>query len=194
VINVKTETLSFVELNSHADACTIGANCTVITYTEKTCNVTPYRPEYQALQEILIVQAATAYTNPETGETYILVINQELYMGDALPSTLLNPNQLCHHGMRYISCTTMHYPSIQELESCTWIESTSDAEWDPHSDDFVQLEVKTEEALNTIPSKNDRNICGIKTECPTNDNCYDCYTKQELCARLQKNIHISATG
>jgi hypothetical protein len=39
-----------------------------------------------------IVQVGTAYENPDSGETFNL-INQALYLGDALPHTLLNRNQ-----------------------------------------------------------------------------------------------------
>ncbi|MFN9982420.1 MAG: hypothetical protein ACK53Y_21010, partial [bacterium] len=45
-----------------------------------------------------MVQAATAYDHPETGITYILVINQALLVPD-LETTLLNPNQMQANGI-----------------------------------------------------------------------------------------------
>jgi hypothetical protein len=48
---------------------------------------------------IPIVQAGTAYDDPNTGETIILIINQGLYFGDSLPVTLLNPNQMRMNGL-----------------------------------------------------------------------------------------------
>jgi hypothetical protein len=58
-----------MELDSHADTCTLGANFRVVAYTEKVCNVQPYHPDYQAQLDIPIVQAATVYTDPNTGES-----------------------------------------------------------------------------------------------------------------------------
>jgi hypothetical protein len=67
-----------MELDSHANTCTLGANFRVIAHTDKSCNVTPYHPEYQTQLDVPIVQAATAYTDPQTGDSYILIINQGL--------------------------------------------------------------------------------------------------------------------
>ena len=46
-----------------------------------------------------IVQAATSYDNPETGETIILILNEAIWMGETMDHTLMNPNQLCAYGM-----------------------------------------------------------------------------------------------
>ncbi len=43
------------------------------------------------------MQAATAYDNPETWISYILIINQALWISD-LSATLVNPKQLCANG------------------------------------------------------------------------------------------------
>ena len=51
------------------------------------------------MQDIPIVQAGTAYDDPNTRETIILIINQGLYFGDSLPVTLLNPNQMRMNGL-----------------------------------------------------------------------------------------------
>jgi hypothetical protein len=40
----------YAELDSHADTCTIGASFKVIAYTEKSCSVTPFHPQYQSMQ------------------------------------------------------------------------------------------------------------------------------------------------
>jgi hypothetical protein len=34
------------------------------------------------------------YTDPDTGEFFILVIDQGLYMGDSLPASLISPFSL----------------------------------------------------------------------------------------------------
>ena len=41
----------------------------------KECDVAPYTDAYETIKEVRIVQAATAYDNPETGETTILILN-----------------------------------------------------------------------------------------------------------------------
>ncbi len=55
--------------------------------------VSPYHPKYDRIKNVLIVKAGTAYDHPETGEIYIVILNQALYLGDRFPVTLLNPNQ-----------------------------------------------------------------------------------------------------
>lgn len=42
------------------------------------------------MKNVPIVQAVAAYEDQDTGKTNILVLNQNLFMGDTLPTTLLN--------------------------------------------------------------------------------------------------------
>ena len=46
-----------------------------------------------------MVQAATVYNNTEAGETTILILNGETWMGETMDDTLVNPNQLRAYGM-----------------------------------------------------------------------------------------------
>jgi hypothetical protein len=89
----------YLDLDSHADTSVIGTNCRIISFTDKSCQVAPYHPDYPAMQDIPIVQAGTAYDDPFTGEMIILVINQGLYFGDNLPNSLINPNQMRVNGI-----------------------------------------------------------------------------------------------
>ena len=51
---------------------------------------------------IPIVTGATAYDDPDTCQTFILVINEGLYYGSRLDHTLINPNQIQEYmGSRY---------------------------------------------------------------------------------------------
>jgi len=86
-------------LDSHADTTCIGRNFRVISHTDKVCEVFPYHPGYESIQEAPIVQAAMAYDDPDSGETFILVVNQCLHLGDMMEHTLMNPNQLRANGM-----------------------------------------------------------------------------------------------
>ena len=45
------------------------------------------------------MQTATAWQSPESGQIYILIFNEALWMGDTLDHTLVNPNQLRHYGI-----------------------------------------------------------------------------------------------
>jgi hypothetical protein len=56
------------------------------------------------MKNVPIVQAGTAYDDPNTGKTYILVINQGLYLGYLLPNTLVNPNQIRSNGIVVDDC------------------------------------------------------------------------------------------
>ncbi len=50
----------FIELDSHADTTCAGANCHDIAYTDKICSVSPYHPKYKTVENVPVVQAATA--------------------------------------------------------------------------------------------------------------------------------------
>ena len=81
------------EMDSHADTCVAGDNCTVLEYTGRNATVEAYTPDYPS-KEIPIATVATAYDCPDSGETYVLIINEALYFGDTLSFSLLCPNQL----------------------------------------------------------------------------------------------------
>jgi hypothetical protein len=57
-----------------------------------------------------IVTAATAWQSPHTGQLYILIFNEAIWMGDQMTHSLLNPNQLCHYGTRVQDDPTSPYP------------------------------------------------------------------------------------
>jgi len=59
------------------------------------------------MNNIPIVTAATAFDDPNTGQTTILIIGQALYMGDKVQHTLLCPNQLRAYGL-HVEDTPMH--------------------------------------------------------------------------------------
>ena len=230
-IQTGAEIGEFIELDSHADTSVIGNNCRVISYTDKTCQVAPYHPDYDSMQDVPIVQAGTAYDNPETGETLILIINQGLYFGEGLPVSLLNPNQMRYNGVEVddipkhlardpskathsiyfpehdiripltmrgvISCLPVRKPTVQEVESCRWINLTSDADWDPHSNDFAENEKKAQESEHFTPD-DVRNIYWTETETTPNETpdavvaaCLQ--SEQELLPRVISSVRIHYT-
>ena len=88
------------ELDSHADTTVAGANCRILHYTGRECDVSPYSEEYSPVKDVPIVQAATTWQSPNTGQLYILIFNEALYMGESLEHSLINPNQLRHYGVQ----------------------------------------------------------------------------------------------
>ena len=68
-------------------------------FTGKECDVDPYTDALKTIKSVPIVQADTAYKNHETGETTILILNEEIWMCETMYHTLVNPNQLRTYGM-----------------------------------------------------------------------------------------------
>ena len=65
-----------IELDSHADTIVAGANCILLNYTGRECDVAPYSEEYESITNVPIVTAATAWQSQDTGQIYILVFNK----------------------------------------------------------------------------------------------------------------------
>ena len=148
-----------VELDSHADTTVFGKNFLILHYTGRECDVMPYSDTYESIKGVPIVTAATAWTCQDSGETYILVFHEGLWMGESMPNTLINPNQLRAYGCTvqdnpycgsplYLEdsngtitiplstigtniLTTTRTPTQDELDNCTHIIWTSQREWEP---------------------------------------------------------------
>ena len=67
-----------------------------MNYTRRTADVYPYDDSYEPITNVPIVTAATAWTDNDTKETYILIFHECLYYGLKLKHTLINPNQIRH--------------------------------------------------------------------------------------------------
>ena len=147
------------ELDSHADTCVLGSNFKLIELTGEVVDVVPYHEEYDAKKDVPIVSAATAWTHPDTGETFILDYHQALWYGKEVANSLLNPNQMRFYGHRVsdditdknrrfgIEADNMLYipfdmkgtvisfdsrvPTDQELQDCRHVTMTSDERWNP---------------------------------------------------------------
>ena len=124
----------------------------------------PYDSTYEPIANIPIVTGATAYTDPDTGQTYILVFNESLYYGTRLPHSLFNQNQIRQSGIDLwenpydkshelsidvsdelivplrMQGTKLVFesrvPTPEELSTCLLIQMTSSRVWEPAS---VQL-------------------------------------------------------
>jgi hypothetical protein len=147
------------ELDSNADTCCLGTNFVIMGYTGRTADVYPYEKSYAPIANIPIVKGATAYDDPVTNETYLLIFNESLYYGMKLDHSLWNPNQIRANGIPLwdnpydkskdlsieilqgisISLRTRgtkilqetRSPTEYELQTCLQIEMTSPHPWDP---------------------------------------------------------------
>jgi hypothetical protein len=88
-----------LEMDTHADTIVFGKNFIKLRETGRECSLSPYTDYYQAIESVPIVQAATSWTSSKTGETFILVFNEGLWMADHVSNSLINPNQLRHYGV-----------------------------------------------------------------------------------------------
>jgi hypothetical protein len=87
------------ELDSHADTVVGGPNCVLISDPNKYATVYSFSDERKPFDKVPIGSIATAWVNPETGKTIILIFNEALYFGDHLKATLLCPNQMWAYGI-----------------------------------------------------------------------------------------------
>ena len=85
-----------VEMDTHADTCVLGKNFIVLHYTGRVCDVYPYTDTYDGITGVPIVTGATAWTSPETGETFVLVVPESLWMPEKMPHSLINPACIWH--------------------------------------------------------------------------------------------------
>ena len=148
-----------MEMDSHADTCVFGKNFVVLQCSERVCDVAPYTDTYDSISNVPIGTGATAWDNPMTGETMILVINEGLFMSDHMEHSLINPNQLRAFGTTIqdnpfdvrpmelvdpdedvriplslrgsIVVLKTRTPTQSELEMCRHLVLSSPNEWNP---------------------------------------------------------------
>jgi hypothetical protein len=86
-----------------------------------------------------------------------------------------------------VSAFQTHFPSEQELDSCLWVELTSDKEWDPHSRDFTDRKRSAEQDAISIVAP-DCKIGSLQTI----HN--DFHISQDLYNNVTWNFYISAAN
>jgi hypothetical protein len=67
-------TVSTLEMDTHADTCVLGPNFVILHYTGRGCDVSDYTELYESVKAVPIVSSVTAWTDEETGSTYILTL------------------------------------------------------------------------------------------------------------------------
>ena len=74
-MNVESRT----ELDSHANMPVVGKHAYIIAETGKKVDVAPFAPDYKPLT-VPLVDATLRYNNPYNGKSYILVLQNALYV------------------------------------------------------------------------------------------------------------------
>ena len=82
------------ELDLHADTIVAGSNYIILQYTGKEFDVSPYHDDYESVSNFLKVHTATSWQSSHTGQTYILVFHEALWMGGLMDHISVNLNQL----------------------------------------------------------------------------------------------------
>ena len=187
-------TIASNETDSNADTCCLGTNFVIMNYTSRMADVFPYDSSYAPLKNVPIVTGATAWDDPITKATYILVFHESLYYGTKLNHSLLNPNQIRqNHGIGYwdnpfdplhdlaIKTDDVQIPLSQfgtkiefssraptdaEMNNCTHIQMTDQFPRDPET---VRFNIA--EARITAKEPLKRFVCSTTTWIPT-DNPY----------------------
>ena len=169
-----------VELDSHADTTVFGKNFLLLAYTGRECDVMPYTDTYESVKGVPIVSAATAWTCMDTGQTYILVVHEGLWMSDTMENSLMNPNQLRAFGCvvqdnpytgspLYMEdpegvvaipfetigtniFITTRTPTQDELDGCPHVILTSQREWEPSRVQFpaAQWTIAEDQATRNV--------------------------------------------
>ena len=85
-----------IELDNHADTILFGQIFILLSNTGRECDVLHYTDEYETIKNAPIVLAATACTSLELAETFIIILQEVLWMNTTMEHTLVIPNQLRH--------------------------------------------------------------------------------------------------
>ena len=179
--NTIPHTIARSEIDNHADTTCFGSNFTPISFTGEHCEVSPFSDEYSKMTDIPVASAATAWDDPVTGLTTILIFNQGLWFGTKLENSLINPNQCRMHGIELCddpfdpnralsfvdpfteTTVPMEFghsvvyfksraPTMEEIRDLVQVEMTSEERWDPSTIGRKQLSREEEEHQRLIAS------------------------------------------
>ena len=169
-------TKAYVEWDSNADTCCLGENFTILSYSQRIAEVFPYDQTMPSVK-VPIVTRETAYACPETGETFIFVVNEGLYYDAKLDHSLFNQMQIRKHGMLvwdnpfnkdrpfgmeipqvFVPFHTngikvqfkTRAPTSHELKNCLHIDLTRRTPWNPQEVTISKTDTQTDESLIDI--------------------------------------------
>ena len=88
------------EIDSRADTVCAGATFLALEESNHFCGVNGFHSDMAPIKDVPVATVATAYDDPITQETYILVFHEALYFGSSMEHSLISPMQLRHFGLR----------------------------------------------------------------------------------------------
>ena len=91
------------DLDSHADTCLVGKNAVILEELDRYVNISGFDPSKGKANDLQIVNAAVAFDDPETGQPYILRVNQAVSV-PTLENNLLCPMQLRMNDITINEC------------------------------------------------------------------------------------------
>ena len=98
---------SCTELDSHANMPVVGKHAYIIAETSKKVDVSPFTPDYLPLT-VPLVDATVRYSNPYNGKSYILVLQNALYV------LLMDNNLIPPFMLREMGVTVNDVPKIHK--------------------------------------------------------------------------------
>ena len=109
------DTNSRTELDSHANMVVVGTNSLIIEWSGRTAIVNPFTPDYDALPEVPIVDAAVMYECPTSGKEYILIVRNALHV-TAMEHNLIPPFVMREAGIVVNDIPKIHVtdPTIED--------------------------------------------------------------------------------
>ena len=171
-------TLAENECDTNADTCCLGKNFVILEYTQRTADVYAYMKDIEPIVGVPIVSGATAWDDPDTEQTYILVINEGLYYGNQMDHSLINPNQIRDYGiplwdnaydksrngelsieldesltvrMRTQGTKILfesRSPTKLEMQECQQIQLTSKKEWNPKEVNMKEVNRDSDDSID----------------------------------------------
>jgi hypothetical protein len=109
VSSVSAETTC--ELDLHADTSVAGSNSILLEEPTRTVDVFGFSPELPLIKKVPIATVGTAWVDPKSGQSYLLILNECLFICKTMNHSLLNPNQLRCNGVIVQDTPTMFDPT-----------------------------------------------------------------------------------
>ena len=94
------DTMERTKSDYHVNTTCAGNNMTLFSYTGYKCNVIGFRSNLESITNIPVVTAVTAYNDPLSGTTVMLVFNKTLFFGSSIERYLIANNQVLSHGVQ----------------------------------------------------------------------------------------------
>jgi hypothetical protein len=103
------------ELDSHANMIVLGKFSFIFESTGQTCSVIPFSKDLGVAENVPVVDGAIAYDDPFTGQVYILICRNALYI-PSMDNNLLPPFILRAGGVRLNDVPKIHCTNPRNID------------------------------------------------------------------------------